>query len=162
MDWKRVSTEIKRQFRRDGISLEAAAERLGISPQALTMRLSGRAISDSTAISLAKTFGFSERYILTGEGSLITKIETPPADSSSDTEHPGEPSPFRLSPETKTQFGSIPQGVPDDRMITLLMEMCQRLMDLNKDLQDENERLRAALRRAGHGSGYHSLEEFEK
>ena len=74
-DWKKISLEIKRQLHRDGISIGAAAARLCITPQALTMRLSGREISSKTAIDLAKTFGFSEQYILTGKGELTKNNE---------------------------------------------------------------------------------------
>lgn len=66
-----VCQKIKAYLKYEGITINAAAERLESTPRAVSAQLAGRPFSRTTAEKYASVFGFSETYLMTGEGQLV-------------------------------------------------------------------------------------------
>jgi len=67
----KITEAVKYYFRVNGISVQDAAKKLGITDRALYVRLSGRPLSAKTVEELSETFGFNPEFLKTGEGSLL-------------------------------------------------------------------------------------------
>jgi transcriptional regulator with XRE-family HTH domain len=68
---KEICLEIKAYLARKGITIKEAAALLGGTPQTVTSQLSGRTFGRNSARRYAEVFGFSETYLMTGEGQLV-------------------------------------------------------------------------------------------
>lgn len=165
MDWKTISAEIKRQFLRDGLSLADAAARLGLSEKALYLRLSGRPISPAFAVSLSREFGYSEKYISTGEGSIIAgpgqKAVTVVKPK---TETHGKPTSYTELLERSISEGRVSvtqEGIIVEVPPIELAELCRYLSNENKELKAQIEDLRASIRRREEGD-FHSVADLTK
>lgn len=66
-----VCQKIKAYLKYEGITINAAAERLESTPRAVSAQLAGRPFSRTTAEKYASAFGFNETYLMTGEGQLV-------------------------------------------------------------------------------------------
>ena len=72
MDRKLIGRAIKSYMVEHGISNTEAAAKVGVTPQALSGFITGtKALGRQTAAKFAAAFGFSETYLLTGDGSLV-------------------------------------------------------------------------------------------
>lgn len=69
----RINTEVKRWLRYHGISHEDAGRRVGMKKNSVDVQLSCRAFSEARAEQWAKEFGFSKRFLLTGEGKVMDR-----------------------------------------------------------------------------------------
>ena len=78
---KQIAARMRAYLSENGISLSEAAERLGVSQQAVSNQLSGRKIGQNVARNWSEVFGFRVEYLLTGEGPAMEGEEAPPADS---------------------------------------------------------------------------------
>ena len=80
MDRKIIGRAIKTYMVEHGISNTEAAAKVGITPQALSSIITGtKALGRQTAAKFAEAFGFSETYLLTGDGSLMPGRDEAPA-----------------------------------------------------------------------------------
>lgn len=75
MDSKRITDEVRAYFSGQQMTMAQVAERLGVTPPAVTNQLGGRPFSAKMAHRYADEFGFSVEYLLTGEGSLFPQME---------------------------------------------------------------------------------------
>lgn len=78
---KQIAARMRAYLSENGISLSEAAERLGVSQQAVSNQLSGRKIGQNVARNWSEVFGFRIEYLLTGEGPAMEGEEAPPADT---------------------------------------------------------------------------------
>lgn len=78
---KQIAARMRAYLSENGISLSEAAERLGVSQQAVSNQLSGRKIGQNVARNWSEVFGFRVEYLLTGEGPAMEGEDAPPADS---------------------------------------------------------------------------------
>lgn len=78
---KQIASRMRSFLSENGISMSEAAERLGVSQQAVSNQLSGRKLGPNVARNWADVFGFRVEYLLTGEGPAMESEDTPPADS---------------------------------------------------------------------------------
>lgn len=76
---KEICAAVRGYLSAHKITMAMVAERLGVSSSAVTNQLAGRKFTAKMAERYAELFGFSERYLLFGEGSLLG--ETPKEDS---------------------------------------------------------------------------------
>lgn len=77
IDYKEIAQTIKRFWAGKGITIQQAAEMLGISAQAVCNQLSGKPISPKTAKMYHSIWGFNEDYMITGRGTLLGVGDTP-------------------------------------------------------------------------------------
>lgn len=77
IDYKEIAQTIKRFWAGKGITIQQAAEMLGISAQAVCNQLSGKPISPKTAKMYHSIWGFNEDYMITGRGTLLGAGDTP-------------------------------------------------------------------------------------
>lgn len=68
-----ISRAVKSYFAQNGISISEAASRLGKSPQNLASSLA-KGIGKNFASSMSEEFGFSQTFLITGEGSLLPDV----------------------------------------------------------------------------------------
>ncbi len=68
-----VVLAIKKYFKANKISHKIAAERLGITSQAVTNRLFLGKFTPTSAASWNKAFGFNEHFLVEGKGTLIKR-----------------------------------------------------------------------------------------
>lgn len=68
---EQVCQAVKAFFKYEGIPLSSVAERLQSTPRAVSAQLAGRPFSRKTAEKYAEAFGFSEVFLMTGEGELV-------------------------------------------------------------------------------------------
>lgn len=78
---KQIASRMRSFLSENGISMSEAAERLGVSQQAVSNQLSGRKLGPNVARNWADVFGFRVEYLLTGEGPAMESEDAPPADS---------------------------------------------------------------------------------
>lgn len=78
---KQIAARMRSFLSENGISMSEAAERLGVSQQAVSNQLSGRKLGPNVARNWADVFGFRVEYLLTGEGPAMESEDAPPADS---------------------------------------------------------------------------------
>ena len=78
---KEIASRMRSFLSENGISMSEAAERLGVSQQAVSNQLSGRKLGPNVARNWADAFGFRVEYLLTGEGPAMEGEDVPPADS---------------------------------------------------------------------------------
>ncbi len=78
---KEIASRMRSFLSENGISMSEAAERLGVSQQAVSNQLSGRKLGPNVARNWADVFGFRVEYLLTGEGPAMESEDAPPADS---------------------------------------------------------------------------------
>jgi Predicted transcriptional regulator len=78
---KEIASKMRAFLSENGISMSDAADRLGVSQQAVSNQLSGRKLGPTVARSWADVFGFRMEYLLTGEGPVMEGEEAPPADT---------------------------------------------------------------------------------
>lgn len=67
----KVSEKLKEYFYENGLKQINIAEALGITQTAVSNQLNGRPFGTSTALAWSDTFGFSIRWLLTGEGKMF-------------------------------------------------------------------------------------------
>ena len=65
-----ITLAIKRYFKLEGISYEEAARRLGQSRQSVANRLRCGGFTSRSVASWCRAFGFNERFLLNGLGTL--------------------------------------------------------------------------------------------
>lgn len=73
----RIASTVKRFLEYNHITLKEAAQKLSITPQALSNQLSGRKIGENVARNWAEVFGFNPLFLLVGEGHLLRDGEGP-------------------------------------------------------------------------------------
>ena len=78
---KQIASRMRSFLSENGISMSEAAERLGVSQQAVSNQLSGRKLGPNVARNWADVFGFRVEYLLTGEGPAMESEDAPPADT---------------------------------------------------------------------------------
>lgn len=78
-----VCQKIKAYLKYEGITINAAAERLESTPRAVSAQLAGRPFSRTTAEKYASVFGFNETYLMTGEGQLVAGDPAEPSPQAS-------------------------------------------------------------------------------
>ena len=78
---KQIASRMRSFLSENGISMSEAAERLGVSQQAVSNQLSGRKLGPNVARNWADVFGFRVEYLLTGEGPSMESEDAPPADT---------------------------------------------------------------------------------
>ena len=71
MDAKTITNKVRAYFAQEQMTMAQVAERLGVTPPAVTNQLNGRTFSTKMARKYADEFGFSMDYLLTGKGSLL-------------------------------------------------------------------------------------------
>lgn len=71
MDAKTITNTVRAYFAQEQMTMAQVAERLGVTPPAVTNQLNGRIFSTKMARKYADEFGFSMDYLLTGKGSLL-------------------------------------------------------------------------------------------
>ena len=78
---KAIAARMRAYLSENGISMSEAADRLGVSQQAVSNQLSGRKLGPNVARNWADTFGFRVEYLLTGEGPALEGEDGPSADT---------------------------------------------------------------------------------
>lgn len=76
MDPKKITNDVRAYFAQENMTMAQVAERLGVTPPAVTNQLNGRIFSSKMARKYADEFGFNMEYLLTGKGALLA-TETP-------------------------------------------------------------------------------------
>lgn len=71
MDTKRITNDVRAYFAQENMTMAQVAERLGVTPPAVTNQLNGRIFSAKMARRYADEFGFNMEYLLTGKGALL-------------------------------------------------------------------------------------------
>lgn len=84
MDSKQITNQVRAYFAQRQMTMAQVAERLGVTPPAVTNQLNGRAFSAKMAHKYADEFGFDVEYLLTGKGALFAP-ENAVTDTASDT-----------------------------------------------------------------------------
>lgn len=99
-----ICNTVKRYFRGNGISIAAAAMRIGITERALYNRLSGRPLSAKTIKALADAFNFNPEYLRTGEGPVIQTSRL--VDGFNSTAEDYSPDSTLHAPDFSSSYGS--------------------------------------------------------
>lgn len=76
---KEIAARMRAYLMQNGISMGEAAERLGVTQQAVSNQLSGRKIGPNVARAWADAFGFRAEYLLTGDGPIMASDDAAPA-----------------------------------------------------------------------------------
>ena len=76
MDAKQITNDVRAYFAQENMTMAQVAERLGVTPPAVTNQLSGRPFSAKMARRYADEFGFSFDYLLNGAGRLLDTDDT--------------------------------------------------------------------------------------
>ena len=80
MDSKTITDSVRAYFSQVQMTMAQVAEKLGVTPPAVTNQLSGRPFSAKMARRYAEEFGFSFDYLLKGEGELFASDPVPSID----------------------------------------------------------------------------------
>ena len=70
---REINIAVSRWFKSQGISHAEAAQRLGVAPASVSMQISWRHFSPKSARRWSEVFGFSEKFLLTGEGPIMNR-----------------------------------------------------------------------------------------
>ena len=70
---RKISRDVARWLKGQGISQKQAAEMLGLSRGAVSNQLCNMAFSQKTASHWSKALGLNEKYLLTGEGAIADR-----------------------------------------------------------------------------------------
>ena len=70
---REINASVRKYFKAQGISMRDAGLRLDMTEQSVINQINNRVFSEKIAAKWAKVFGFSERFLLTGKGTLIKK-----------------------------------------------------------------------------------------
>lgn len=81
MDPKQITNEVRAYFAQEQMTMAQVAERLGVTPPAVTNQLNGRPFSAKMAHKYASEFGFDVEYLLTGKGTLFASDAAPATDT---------------------------------------------------------------------------------
>lgn len=78
MDAKQITNDVRAYFAQENMTMAQVAERLGVTPPAVTNQLSGRPFSAKMARRYADEFGLNFDYLLNGVGHLLEADESMP------------------------------------------------------------------------------------
>lgn len=77
---KEICAAVRGYLSAHKITMKMVADRLGVSSGAVTNQLAGRQFSAKMAARYSEQFGFSERYLLFGEGTLFGEEKPAPTE----------------------------------------------------------------------------------
>lgn len=134
------SEELKRYFAYHSIRNKDIMDTTGLDSSTISNMLAGRdSIGKNRAIQLHEAYGFSIRFLMTGEGALVPNIAMTPEQLKARAELPNMTTP-------PTQPAIVPPMIDASAdMVTILAGQVQQLTSMLAQLRAENLSLKAKL-----------------